>query len=98
MPPNLACEHPKLDKFTQILKEKRAHKGMTIEKARNLLADDYPYFAAMLVDQGEADGLVSGATTDEDLLRAGLTSLRFLTNLELQVLEAIRKDGSRLSP
>ncbi|NQT29231.1 MAG: phosphate acetyltransferase [Candidatus Saganbacteria bacterium] len=53
--------HPKLDKFTQILKEKRTHKGMTIEKARNLLTDNYPYFAAMLVDQGEADGMVSGA-------------------------------------
>ncbi len=55
-------QHPELDKFTQILKEKRAHKGMTIEKARNLLTDDYPYFAAMMVDQGEADGMVSGAT------------------------------------
>jgi phosphate acetyltransferase len=55
-------EHPKLDKFTQILKDKRAAKGMTIEKARNLLTDDYPYFGAMLVDQGEADGMVSGAT------------------------------------
>ncbi|MFC1637532.1 phosphate acetyltransferase [Candidatus Margulisiibacteriota bacterium] len=55
-------EHPKLDKFTQLLKDKRAHKGMTIEKARNLLMDDYPYFAAMLVDQAEADGMVSGAT------------------------------------
>ncbi|MFH1361618.1 MAG: phosphate acetyltransferase, partial [bacterium] len=54
--------HPKLDNFTQALKEKRAHKGMTIEKARHLLTDDYPYFAAMLVNQGEADGLVSGAT------------------------------------
>jgi len=54
--------HPKLDKYTQILKDKRAHKGMTIEKARNLLTDDYPYFAAMLVAQGEADGMVSGAT------------------------------------
>ncbi|MFH1684579.1 MAG: phosphate acyltransferase, partial [Candidatus Margulisiibacteriota bacterium] len=55
-------QHPKLDKFTQILKDTRAHKGMTIEKARNLLTDDYPYFAAMLVSQGEADGMVSGAT------------------------------------
>jgi phosphate acetyltransferase len=55
-------EHPKLDKYTQILKDRRAHKGMTIEKARNLLTDDYPYFAAVLVAQGEADGMVSGAT------------------------------------
>lgn len=54
--------HPNLDKYTQILKEKRAHKGMTIEKARHLLTDEYPYFAAMLVSQGEADGMVSGTT------------------------------------
>src|SRR3989339_1248413 len=54
--------HPKLDNFVQVLKEKRAHKGMTIETARHLLADDYPYFGAMLVDQKEADGMVSGAT------------------------------------
>ncbi|MFA5840034.1 MAG: phosphate acetyltransferase [Candidatus Margulisiibacteriota bacterium] len=52
----------KLDKYVQILKEKRAHKGMTIEKAKHLLMDDYPYYAAMMVDQGEADGVVSGAT------------------------------------
>ncbi|MFH1542830.1 MAG: phosphate acetyltransferase [bacterium] len=55
-------EHPKFDKYIQILKESRQHKGMTIEKARHLLADDYPYFGAMMVAQGEADGMVSGAT------------------------------------
>ncbi|MBI5399861.1 phosphate acetyltransferase [Candidatus Saganbacteria bacterium] len=66
-------EHPKLDKYTQILKERRAHKGMTIEKARNLLADDYPYFGAMLVAQGEADGLVTGATHfTADTIRAAI--------------------------
>jgi len=54
--------HPNLDKYVQLLKEKRAHKGMTIEKAKNLLMNDSPYFAAMLVDQGEADGMVSGAS------------------------------------
>lgn len=53
---------PNLDQYVQILKNKRAHKGMTIEKARHLLVDDYPYFGAMLVDQGEADGMVSGTT------------------------------------
>ncbi|MDI6732047.1 MAG: phosphate acetyltransferase [Candidatus Margulisbacteria bacterium] len=52
----------KLDKYVQILKEKRAQKGMTIEKAKHLLMDDYPYYAAMLLDQGEADGVVTGAT------------------------------------
>jgi len=55
-------KHPKLDKYIQTLKDKRAHKGMTIEKARHLLTRDYPFFGAMLVDQGEADGMVTGAT------------------------------------
>jgi len=55
-------KHPNLDKYVQILKERRAHKGMTIEKARQHLTREYPYFGAMLVDQGEADGMVSGAT------------------------------------
>ena len=53
---------PDLDKYVQALKERRAHKGMSIEKARHLLVNDYPYFAAMLVAQGEADGMVSGAS------------------------------------
>lgn len=53
--------HPKLDKFVQTLKDNRTHRGMTIEKARHLMVNDYPYFAAMLVKQGEADGMVSGA-------------------------------------
>jgi len=64
---------PALDKYVQILKEKRAHKGMTAEKARGHLTKEYPYFGAMLVDQGEADGMVSGATHfTADTIRATL--------------------------
>ena len=64
-------KHPKLDKYIQLLKERRAAKGMTIEKARQLLTKEYPYLAAMLVAQGEADGMVSGATHfTADTLRA----------------------------
>ncbi|MFH1386921.1 MAG: phosphate acetyltransferase [bacterium] len=60
-----------IDKYVQILKDKRAAKGMTIEKARQLLTRDYPYFGAMLVAQGDADGMVSGATHyTADTLRA----------------------------
>jgi phosphate acetyltransferase len=55
-------KHPHLDKYIQILKERRAEKGMTIEKARQHMTRDYPYFGAMLVAQGEADGMVTGAT------------------------------------
>jgi len=53
---------PNLDKYVQLLKDRRAQKGMTIEKARQLLTREYPYFGAMLVDQGEADGMVTGAS------------------------------------
>jgi phosphate acetyltransferase len=68
--------YPQLDKYVQILKERRAAKGMTIEKARHLLTREYPYFAAMLVDQGAADGFVSGATHyTADTLRAVIDCL-----------------------
>ena len=64
-------KHPKLDKFIQLLKDKRAAKGMTIELARQHLTRDYPYFGAMLVATGEADGMVTGATHyTADTLRA----------------------------
>ncbi len=64
-------KHPQLDKYVQKLKDRRAAKGMTIEKARQLLTKEYPYFGAMLVDQGEADGMVTGATHfTADTLRA----------------------------
>ncbi|MBN3033590.1 MAG: phosphate acetyltransferase [Candidatus Saganbacteria bacterium] len=64
-------KHPQLDKYVQLLKEKRAAKGMTIEKARQHLTKEYPYFGAMLVDQGEADGMVTGAIHyTADTLRA----------------------------
>jgi len=67
---------PKLDKYTQLLKDRRANKGMTIEKARHLLVEDYPYYGAMMVDQGEADGMVSGATHfTADTLRATIDCL-----------------------
>jgi phosphate acetyltransferase len=69
-------QHPKLDKWVQLLKEERAAKGMTIEKAKHLLMDDYPYFGAMMVAQGEADGLVSGATHfTADTMRATIECL-----------------------
>jgi len=62
---------PQLDKYVQVLKDRRAAKGMTIEKARQLMTRDYPHFGAMLVDQGAADGMVSGATHfTADTLRA----------------------------
>ncbi len=67
---------PQVDKYAQSLKDKRANKGMTIERSKPLMLDDYPYFGAMLVDQGEADGMVSGAAhTTADTMRATIECL-----------------------
>ncbi len=46
-----------INKFVEI----RKNKGMTLEEANDLLLNDYMYFACMLVKEGLADGVVSGA-------------------------------------
>ena len=50
----------KLEPFAQELYNLRKHKGVTIEKARELVKDNL-YFATMLVQMGDADGMVAGA-------------------------------------
>ncbi|MBQ9019555.1 MAG: phosphate acetyltransferase [Bacilli bacterium] len=54
------------------LVELRKNKGMTYDKARELIHNDYMYFACMLVKKGIADGIVSGAchTTKDTLVPA----------------------------
>ncbi|MBY4129656.1 phosphate acetyltransferase [Rhodococcus fascians] len=46
--------------FAQEYTELRKHKGMTIERARDTMAD-ISYFGTMMVHKGIADGMVSGA-------------------------------------
>ncbi len=41
--------------------ELRKAKGITLEEARETLLGDYMYYACMLVNEGYADGIVSGA-------------------------------------
>ena len=43
--------------------ELRRHKGMTQERARELVAKPH-YFAALMLDAGQADGLVSGLNSE----------------------------------
>ncbi|HIS80362.1 MAG TPA: phosphate acetyltransferase [Candidatus Scatomonas merdavium] len=62
-----------VDKFTEL----RAKKGMTKEKAREILLTDYPYFGVMMVKMGDADGMVSGAChSSADTLRPCLQILK----------------------
>ncbi|MDP8238465.1 MAG: phosphate acetyltransferase [Candidatus Hatepunaea meridiana] len=49
-----------LDRYTEAYFELRKHKGLTPEQARDLITDPI-YFGTMMVQTGDADGLVSGA-------------------------------------
>ncbi|MFE3292674.1 phosphate acetyltransferase [Rhodococcus sp. NPDC059234] len=52
------CEHT--DRFAEEYARIRAHKGMTLDRAREVMAD-ISYFGTMMVHLGVADGMVSGA-------------------------------------
>ncbi len=47
--------------FQEKLYDLRKEKGMTLEEAGRLLQEDFMYFACMMVKEGFADGVVSGA-------------------------------------
>ena len=55
--------------------ELRKHKGISLDEARNTILNDYVYFANMLVKDGYADGVVSGAChSSADTLRPAQSS------------------------
>ncbi len=53
--------HPRFRAYVDKLFEKRSRKGVMAREAERLMADP-DYFAAMMVEMGDADGLVTGAT------------------------------------
>ena len=64
------------NEFVEQFYELRKHKGMTIEKAKEFMLDNI-YFGMMMVKQGYADGLVSGAVhSTSDTLRPALQILK----------------------
>lgn len=54
----LTC--PLRDEFAEEYTRLRAHKGMTVDRAREFMTD-ISYFGTMMVHMGVADGMVSGA-------------------------------------
>ncbi|MFZ1382251.1 MAG: phosphate acetyltransferase [Scrofimicrobium sp.] len=84
-------------KYAEELAKIRASKGMTLEQAAELVAQP-TYFATMMVQMGDADGMVSGAThTTADTIRpafqiiktapgAGMVSSVFLMLMADRVL------------
>ncbi|MEW6507047.1 MAG: phosphate acetyltransferase [Bacteroidota bacterium] len=62
----------KLSDFTNIFYNKRKHKGVTIEQARETISRDL-FFAGMMVSEGMADGSVAGSfATTADVTRAAI--------------------------
>jgi phosphate acetyltransferase len=67
----------KLASYVDTLVELRKSKGMTAEKAKELLTTDYLYFGVMSVKAGDADGMVAGAChATADVLRPSLQILK----------------------
>ena len=51
---------PLRDRFAELYAELRKHKGMTLEEAHDIVTDA-GYFGTLMVQEGIADGMVSGA-------------------------------------
>lgn len=63
----------RMDEYAHKLAELRAKKGMTYEKAREIMTKDPNFYGAMMVKMGDADAMVSGSDSPTaDVLRAGL--------------------------
>jgi malate dehydrogenase (oxaloacetate-decarboxylating)(NADP+) len=69
-------ESDRMDEYAAILFQSRCRKGMTPEKARNLIATNNNYFGSMMVKLCDADGLVGGVNKDyPDTIRPALHTL-----------------------
>ena len=76
------CE--KLDEYVELLYEIRKTKGMTIEKARDILHKDPLTFGVIMVKANDADGMVAGAChATADTLRPALQILKTAPGVKL---------------
>lgn len=74
----------KFDAYVAKLVELRQAKGMTEEKAKELLLNDFLTFGVMMVKMGDADGMVAGAChATANVLRPSLQILRTAPDAEL---------------
>lgn len=65
----------KFEVYAEAFFEKRKHKGLTIEEARNIISDPL-FYAASMVAEGDADGCVAGSiSTTGDVLRAAIQTI-----------------------
>ena len=88
---------PKLDDYVNLLYETRKAKGMTPEKAREILLKDYLTFGIVMVKANDADGMVAGAChSTADTLRPALQILKTAPGVKLVsaffVMDTVFKD------
>lgn len=75
---------PNFEHYAQTLFELRKNKGMTLEKAQDILKNDYITYGVMMVKEKDADGLVAGAChATADTLRPALQILKTAPGTEL---------------
>lgn len=74
----------KMDEYVDLLYETRKSKGMTKDKAKEILASDPLTFGVMMVKANDADGMVAGAChATADVLRPSLQILKTAPGVKL---------------
>ena len=87
----------KMETYINLLYETRKSKGMTIEKATEILHNDYLTFGIMMVKNNDADGMVAGAChSTADTLRPALQILKTAPGVKLVsaffIVDTVMKD------
>lgn len=76
--------YEKTEYYIDLLYEVRKNKGMTPEKAREILLNDYLTYGVMMVKANDADGMVAGAChATADTLRPALQILKTAPGVKL---------------
>jgi len=74
----------RIDEYANVLFEARRNKGMTLEKAKEILLNDEMMFAVVMVKADDADGMVAGAChATADTLRPSLQVLKTAPGVKL---------------
>ena len=77
-------DYTRTDELANKMYELRKEKGMTLEEAHKLLLTDYMYISCMLVKEGLADGVVSGAChSSANTLKPALQLIKTAPGVEL---------------
>lgn len=90
---------PNIDQYANEYYELRKHKGMTLEKASEIIKNTL-YYGAMLVRKGIADGAVAGAiNTTGDVMRAAIQIVGLAPGIDVvsSSFLMVMKDGKVLT-